>query len=457
MDHEAKDHDGADSGEADSGFEQAGELTGKLDGDRPEVGEDRGPDAPAELPPEPHREPARVEEIRGQIEQAAGNEPTAEAHEAEPRSTWAERHPDWPRVTMEFFFSPHSTAEDQEGLVQLLQQGGADIYLYESTIFSESYNKVLQGAANMRRPKFLKRWFKGQKAIDDYIENTTIGDDEPQPTAEAQNPNFFKKWNDRLRAAMGGKVEEGGVKGKPIIGTPIESEMRAVYGTGVVVDCIDLRPDDPVQHDQIGAEAYKTPMIVEGGFGALLREIAEQYGNMIEHQNRREEVMAGRLEKTLAKIFEQHPELKDKPDLKIVFSMGAAHAETLPPRFQELGVETTQTFSRTDHIYNYATQARTELGSGKRPEAETLARAFFEQILEIELKNRGCKDIRRYDDLALYDRQTAGAFSKDEIAAIYDQNIAGELNGAKLDEIFKQKGLPLMPSSYAEMQEMIAA
>lgn len=98
-----------------------------------------------------------------------------------------------------------------------------------------------------------------------------------------------------------------------------------------------------------------------------------------------------------------------------------------------------------------------ELGSGKRPEAETLARAFFEQILEIELKNRGCKDIRRYDDLALYDRQTAGAFSKDEIAAIYDQNIAGELNGAKLDEIFKQKGLPLMPSSYAEMQEMIAA
>jgi len=141
--------------------------------------------------------------------------------------------------------------------------------------------------------------------------------------------------------------------------------------------------------------------------------------------------------------------------------MGGYH-EGEAAQFEQLGIRTEVTATKSQYADadertdSFEVQARKEVATEARPEPETLARAYFEVILRAALNEKGCSDIARNDDLALYYRRTAGAFSKDEIAAIYQQDVDGALNSRVVDQLMEAKGLPPVPKCYAEMQEILS-
>jgi hypothetical protein len=91
-----------------------------------------------------------------------------------------ERHPDWPKLNVSFYFSPHGTKKDFEGIPERL--ANTDIYLYENA--SESFNA--------------------------YIQNHVVDN----PTMPADD-----------------LVRKLGINGKSVEGTIWEPMMRGLYGT----------------------------------------------------------------------------------------------------------------------------------------------------------------------------------------------------------------------------------
>jgi len=355
--------------------------------------------------------------------QVAERDSKSEAGAEALRPTLAERHPDWPQdIDMLFLRSPHGTEEDVAIVGEVLRRSGAHIYLHEfSGDQADVMTGILQKLADLNPDELPPDY------IDRYIQGITVGD-------------------------------------KSIVGTALAGEMKAVFGTGVVVGNTDLRSNTSLHPDVI-RESYETPTYDEGGFDALLDRIDDSYYYTSGLENERERRDVAGLEPEVERIFEAHPRLREKAKsqgrLIIVKSMGGYH-EGEAAQFEQLGIRTEVTATKSQYADadertdSFEVQARKEVATEARPEPETLARAYFEVILRAALNEKGCSDIARNDDLALYYRRTAGAFSKDEIAAIYQQDVDGALNSRVVDQLMEAKGLPPVPKSYAEMQEILS-
>src|SRR5690606_8947548 len=54
----------------------------------------------------------------------------------ETHSTLQERHPDWPKLSVSFYFAPHGNFEDMQGIVSKIKE--SDVFFYEDLGRSEA-------------------------------------------------------------------------------------------------------------------------------------------------------------------------------------------------------------------------------------------------------------------------------------------------------------------------------
>lgn len=167
-----------------------------------------------------------------------------------------------PRITYQFFFAPHATAADAQGLQEIFDK--ADIFIPEDS------NWTQRGLDNMRKIAAGKH--KGKAALvpsdyDPYIR--MLG----QMLYNSQKPTTF-------------------------VDTP----------KGFENEYIKIEPD------------------WTGNFSDMLSSTKRDIENYSRYQKKREQYMLDHLEPRIRELLEEYPLLKEKKELKVLLSLGSVHS-----------------------------------------------------------------------------------------------------------------------------------
>ncbi|HEX8763197.1 MAG TPA: hypothetical protein VF733_05605 [Candidatus Saccharimonadales bacterium] len=332
-------------------------------------------------------------------------------------TTLAERHPDWPQIKVSFLFSPHGSAVDMKDLPAFTAD--ADIYLYEN-FDGERYRK---GAS--QTTKSLQEWSTG----------------DPDSTEQA--------------------IEDIKVNDRPVRGSKYEPQLRAVYGRNIAVGSIDLSKQE---NDQIGiskhiAEAYP----IKEGFDETVDLLANRLRKQGQMQNEREAIMVGRFENEIARILKQFPELHQKSELKVAFSMGAYHT-LLRHGLEEIGVNTDRQFSRQSqpntYVYDYYNQLTRSYAYGREPSRNEKERAYAELMLSFTLNGGLDLKFQHHDALSEYKRKIVSQLTHEEIVELHDVGkikFDSKALVPKFDAILQRKGMAPLVRSEREMIDLLMA
>ncbi len=353
-------------------------------------------------------------------EPAEAVDPVTEQLETNVKRTLAERHPDWPPITLEIYFSAHGTGADIAGLANHVP--GAHIYLYEggSTygMPEEAVAKAmdthrLQAAAN--KPATKRRW--------GIVGRRVPVSDTPEPTPPPGN-SF------------------------------VAQQMQALRHSGVVVENIDLQHSDPIQGYELDL-AFHQLYRLQDTFDATLAQAKEGLTRIAELQDQREQIMVARFEEKLEAILAQHPELRQQRGVRVLASIGSSHTR-LSHKFREAGVTTQRSFPELPYTYNLLGEIQRTIAYGREPSRELLARGYLEDLTLRALSMELMKSQElNADDLTFYTRRVAEAFSESEIEALFEQDRTGALKTGDLRRRIAEKGLPL-PHDVAELAEEVA-
>ena len=263
-----------------------------------------------------------------------------------------ERHPDWPPLAVTFWFSGHDTYQDMEGLAPYLAD--KDLYFYEGR--SDQITDVLQYFANnLFETDEVERWMNAQ----------SIGE-------------------------------------RPLVGSALEAQLRAVIGTGVVVGSFDVTGKDL---EDARAPFFNVGPLPKGESNEdALANYTELEVQRAEAQNQREARMIPNFEQEVGKILTEHPDLKGKSPLNILISMGSYHT-TLGHLFGEHGVPSEHYFSGgTPYTHDYRNELRRTFAFGKVPSEELIQRSYvesligggFESVSGVPLREMSAEDQMRY-------------------------------------------------------------
>jgi len=341
--------------------------------------------------------------------------PAMEAVSAEVKrqQSMAERHPDWPEIKANFYFSPHGAAKDFAGLPEVVRD--ADVYIYENS--SDVGTKFLQEVAD-----------------------TDIASlDDP-----AEHLNQF--------------IQKVRVNGEPITGTYTETILRTIYGTRKVILGIDVPGEDRealIAHIEQPVETHQT----------LDETLAHYKTNLIHNaylQKQREEHMMTQFEKQMQQLLKDRPDLAVKPQLNVAFSIGGFHT-SLQDKFNDAGVETAATFSDPSYKPAFGFEVMHSLEAGQEPEPETVAKAYAEYLLHEALALNGLtgdvKDDTPYstDELFRYTRTMAESMSMREIQALHEGMRDGKLTIQAFNEILEKNDQAPLPKTAEDLKERLAA
>lgn len=315
----------------------------------------------------------------------------------------AERHPDWPKINLKFYLSQHGTAEDFARLKDQLRD--ADIYLYESM----GSNKATEG-------------------LQTYADKD----------ADSLPADYLEQ-----------KIEEG-KNGKTFKGTVTEGILRALYGSKKIVGHIDLREGDPISPSDFPSQDY-----VEPSFGKTLDNLRKMMQSEAQLHDQREKIMTRRFETELEEIFTTHPELKDKPELNIVASMGDAHT-TLIHKLRANGVNTERTFSNDPYTYDHYTEAIRDFEFGKEPSQDLIAKAHLRDIVNSLLGASMADKATNGHEKEVYIRQVTSQFNMQEIESVHDLVTSKTLTPEAFDDILRAKGIESMPHTNEELKSRLA-
>ncbi|HVQ44807.1 MAG TPA: hypothetical protein VMT30_07665 [Candidatus Saccharimonadia bacterium] len=333
------------------------------------------------------------------------------------RKTLAERHPDWPPIALDFYFAPHGSAKDIPDLPGKLQ--GADVYLYEAA--------------------------RGRKGLSRM-----------QELADANPADFPADHIETVVDTFYGSDES-------IRGTFDEAQLRALYGSGVVVGHIDLRAEEEEEDHEIAEkifEAYARPYDKTASFDEVLAQVRGRATDIAKWQHKREQVMLERLEPELEAILERHPELKQKSELRVVDSVGAFHTALHHEAVRTMGVEATRSFPGRPYSFNYRGELERSMRFGKEPSRDLLAKAYIEAVFDPILDgfiedrpvDRPSSDLRDNTEWAMYTRKIASAFPTEEIEYIHDLRRHNELADEDIITIISDvHGLGPLPRTMANV------
>ncbi|HSX32950.1 MAG TPA: hypothetical protein VLF91_01290 [Candidatus Saccharimonadales bacterium] len=283
-----------------------------------------------------------------------------ETHEAqsgsqERRPTLAERHPDWPKkILFIAYLTSHKTKDDLDKLTQIADQEKPQIYLYEEV---DGY---------------------------DYIDGKSRDTRDLQSLANRRRFGFRR--GDTAAALTARNRQDG---------TSWEAIHTMLEGRKIAVGSTDTTYDEEQELGVRSIEAVDQRPIAQN-LDDELQEIELRARRAAEAQRKRDTVNVARFEDELARIFKEHPELKDQESITVLQTFGSYHtgiAQALhrdgvevDMRFQGTALEDgDQTGTNPAYTYSYELQLQRTLAAGRQPSRELLEKSCISDYLGIAL------------------------------------------------------------------------
>lgn len=117
----------------------------------------------------------------------------------------------------------------------------------------------------------------------------------------------------------------------------------------------------------------------DGNFNAALKAQERMFGDM-KLQKERDNYLLQNFPKIIQNILIAYPDLKDKPDLKVLIKMGSGHA-LIANTFRQAGYEAKTEYSPMPHYFSTNLSAVLRESLNKKVPKDLLARAVFENFL----------------------------------------------------------------------------
>lgn len=316
----------------------------------------------------------------------------------EQQATITERHHDWPPLHTSFWFSAHTNAADMEGILPLLEQ--ADIYFYENS--SPELTQMLQQISS-----------------------------EPPWREESIMDNLF-------------------IGGEPVRGSDWQPIIHGLYDSGKVVSSIDLKPDE--QHIREGITDI-TVLPHGGEFEDALLVYEKKIAKAATLQNQREALMVQYFEEEMVRIFDGHPELRNKASVDVLLSIGAYHT-TLRRLLSDQGITSDRQFSSMPFTYDYPNELQRTLALGRKPDRQLLVKAYAGNVLNrVVGLSLGSSAVEvPLESRMRYVRRITSNINEDDALALYERFRDNTLTVKYVDAMLDGKGLSRLPRSSRELE-----
>lgn len=324
-------------------------------------------------------------------------------------ATIQERHPDWPKLNLSFYFAGHGNSKDMEGIAPHLAK--ADILLYEEVLIDESY---------------VEKRYRHLNELNQMSVSPTM--------------SLYKYlWHRNFK------------------GTAEEPLVRGIYGSKKAMGVIDV--GDNEHEREIGQRlvglfdmAHLKGMAYYDALATYDTMQAEIGDLMLE----RESVMVDKFEHEIDRILYARPDLHRKKAVNILFSMGAAHT-TLGHTFREAGMEPERHFSKKPvFTYRHDDELVRSYMFHKQPSELLVKRALADRVLSVALDRVSQNNVIRYDDLGLYTRNIISLMTEEELEKTYDAWNNGMDLREHFDDVLLQHGMNRLARNGKDIEKYVA-
>lgn len=310
------------------------------------------------------------------------------------------REPKGPKISVNFFFSPHRTEKDIEKLRPLLKE--TDIYFIEGAGWES--------------------W-----AID-YYQKLSRG----EITAEEL-------------------LRETGWKPGHLFYSMRLAELSILYGSNKVIGVVDV----PASHSSVKRHEEIPQIEIKEIFDKTL-ETVKDFIQVLAHVERmREEYMILHIRPKIKEIIDNSPILKKKRKVEVLLHLGAAHT-IIHHEVKKQGFEIQREFASRPYIFSYRDEALRKYFFGKEISQDLLAHILLEQQLHISEIGASLEEISPNTDqyfLAL--RRIVSKFKTEEIEKIFTKVAREQSFPDGFQEEFTQKGLKL-PGTEEELRRFLS-
>ncbi len=323
----------------------------------------------------------------------------------ETHSTLQERHPDWPKLNVSFYFAPHGNFEDMQGIVSKIKE--SDVFFYEDLGRSEAK------AAYLNSPLLRE----GMMPLETLIDSSGAG-------------------QRQMRGSHG------------------EALVRGLHDAQVVAATLDIGKDyDEERLSKEIIKAFQEPLPRRVSYDEALSRLNDNYENIAYLMDERELIMANNFESEIGKILDTYPELKQKDGLNVLISMGVLHTR-LRHAFTERGIPSDRNFSTgRSYTFGYAHELMRTFAYGNEPSKELTERAFAESIVRKALSKVTRDKSIAYDERAAYLRRYVSELSSDEMMDVFDLWNNSRASVDDIDNLLVPAGMPPLARSAEEIIE----
>lgn len=309
-----------------------------------------------------------------------------------------------PDIKFNFFFAPHKTAEDRKNLIGAFTE--ADVYIPEVPGWTPRHLVDYQAIAD------------GRITPDEHISS--------------------------LRRAE---------KSSDVSNSTLKAELDLLYRSNKNVMFIDITSRSPIIKELRGAAT--TEIETSGDFPQALAQTRRMIDRFTKANLARENQMLANLKQGFDDLFKQEPELKAKDEIKVLFSLGSAHA-SLSQRLMQKGFDTKRTYSDLPVSFTYSSMATMRRMLNKDLDDEFTARTYLEVGLFNSTYLGHLRELTTdTNKLCRFTMHILRQFSYKDIENIYNKVKSGESFQNIFEESLWQRGIK-MPQTESELDEILA-
>jgi len=319
-------------------------------------------------------------------------------------TTIQERHPDWPELDVSFYFSPHAHAEN----LKKAPIAEADIYLYENVGVTQTEREDLQMTSDGHF-----------NSLERKLERSPLKD------------SFFGQ------------------------------QLRGIHDSGVAIGSLDI-PGDEDGYSSLAEGLMKADSSapLKDTFISSLEAFDENMAALAKMQNTRERIMAERFDNEIAQILAKRPQLKDKPRLKVLITMGSYHTK-LRHALTERGIPSNREFSTpVPWVYSYTTELERAHAYHKEPSLDLLEKAWAQDFITHAITGQiGVASRETYSSsVEQYVRDIVSHLNHEQCQQIYElvrNSPDASIEIHDINQILKAGGIGEIPNNPEAIREQL--
>ena len=312
-----------------------------------------------------------------------------------------DRKPGEPKISVNIFYSPHASAKDMEGLKKEFEK--CDIYMPERV-----------------------EWTEGTL---DIFKRLSSGKMNPSEVAPDKDPVI------QQRESMIDNMIFNSQKPIALIDVPENHQI--------------IKDEENRQSQNKGKKIFHYGNF-QDTLDSLKNALKSEY-----LQEQRETYMLSQLKPQVETVLNEHPELKDKQEIKVLLSLGADH-RPLYHSLKKENLQVTRTFSENPFVYPFSLEVVRRNAFGRPVENELVGQALTEILLWKAFRPH-LVDLAEQDSqkVTVFTRKLISVFSPDEIKKMYEGASKFEEWPALFLQGLKEKGLKI-PNTKQEMDDFLA-